>query len=468
MDAKIAQALRGLPSVDQLLSHTATAPLLEAYGHALTVEALQAALASARRAIRADNGDAPTPASLVEHAGVWLGDAIASSLVPIINATGIIIHTNLGRAPLSDAARAAIAAATAYSNLEFDLESGRRGSRTVHAARLIERVTGAESALVVNNTASAVLLMLTALCQGREVVISRGQLVEIGGGFRVPDVMAQSGAKLVEVGTTNRTHLRDYAAAMNENTGAILVAHHSNFKIIGFTTEPSLAELSGLAREHGVPLLYDQGSGALRDTAQYGVDAEPLVQDGIEAGADVVAFSGDKLLGGPQAGVLVGRRPVIDVLKRHPLARAVRPDKLCLAGLAATLDSYVRGRAEDDIPVWRMMAASVESLTAQAEAWATALRARGVEASVASDYSRVGGGSLPGQQLPTAVVVLRAADADALAHRLRHGAPRVVGRIRHGAVQLDPRTVQPDEQEGLLDAVTAAWHATVSGEEAQA
>jgi L-seryl-tRNA(Ser) seleniumtransferase len=286
---------------------------------------------------------------------------VAPSLAPLINATGVIVHTNLGRAPLSAQARAAVArVAAGYSALEYDLPAGERGSRSVHAASLLARLTGAEAAFVVNNNAAAVLLMLTALCQGREVIISRGQLVEIGGGFRVPDVMAQSGARLVEVGTTNRTHLYDYARAITPETGAILVAHHSNFKIVGFTSEPSLAELAALAREHELLLLYDQGSGALLDTAAYGLDPEPLVQDALAAGADLVTFSGDKLLGGPQAGILAGRRDLVAAVARHPLARAVRPDKLCLAALSATLVAYLTGRAPEQIPVWQMIARPAE------------------------------------------------------------------------------------------------------------
>nr|MBP6803989.1 L-seryl-tRNA(Sec) selenium transferase [Chloroflexota bacterium] len=316
--------------------------------------------------------------------------------------------------------------------------------------KLLTRLTNAEAASVVNNNAAAVLLMLTALCQGREVIISRGQLVEIGGGFRVPDVMVQSGAKLVEVGTTNRTHLRDYAAAITENTAAILVAHHSNFKIIGFTTEPSLAELAELAHAHNLVLLYDQGSGALLDVAAYGLEAEPTVIDGLTAGCDVVAFSGDKLLGGPQAGILCGRADLLSAIKRHPLARAVRADKLALAALAATLTHYLKEEAETAVPVWQMIARSTNELGDVADTWAAHLQEQGIAAVVVDGFSTVGGGSLPGTTLPTRLVAIDAANPDALAAALRAQSPPVIGRIQDGRYLLDPRTVLPDQPGTLI------------------
>ncbi|NKQ36945.1 MAG: L-seryl-tRNA(Sec) selenium transferase, partial [Chloroflexi bacterium] len=321
--------LRSLPSVDKLLQSTAVSPLLAEYGRNLTVEALRQSLEQTRATILSGAlAETVTDEMVVAAAVTWLNDFLASTLYPVINGTGVIVHTNLGRTPLSQAALAAMqAVGQGYSTLEYDVAAGKRGSRAVHAEQLLQRLTGAEAALVVNNNASSVLLMLTALCQGREVIISRGQLVEIGGGFRIPDVMIQSGAKLVEVGTTNRTHLRDYANAINENTAAILVAHHSNYRIIGFHTEPELADLAALAHEHSLPLLYDQGSGAFLDTAVYGLEHEPTVLEGLAAGCDVVAFSGDKLLGGPQAGILAGRAAYIAPCKKHPLARAVRADK---------------------------------------------------------------------------------------------------------------------------------------------
>jgi L-seryl-tRNA(Ser) seleniumtransferase len=302
-----------------------------------------------------------------------------------------------------------------------------------------------------------VLLMLTALCRGREVIISRGQLVEIGGGFRVPDVMAQSGAQLVEVGTTNRTHLRDYAAAVTERTAAVLVAHHSNFKIVGFTSEPSLAELAELAQAHGLLLLYDQGSGAMLDTGAFGLDPEPTAPDSLQAGVDVIAFSGDKLLGGPQAGILCGRRELIDTLARHPLARAVRADKLCLAALTATLNHYLTGRALDEIPVWRMIARPLETIEAQAGAWAARLQESGVRASVVEGQSTIGGGSLPGATLPTWLVAVSHTVPDALAAALRAHQPPVIARIGDGRLLLDPRTVLAGQEEELIRGVIGNW-----------
>ncbi|MBP7592307.1 MAG: L-seryl-tRNA(Sec) selenium transferase [Chloroflexi bacterium] len=443
--------LRELPSIDRLLRLPVTIDLQAEYGRSLTLEALRATLDKQRTAVLAGATSLPMTAMLVQAAREWLEAWFTPTLTPVINATGVIVHTNLGRAPLSETALAAVTAVSrGYATLEYDLEAGQRGSRSVHAEKLLTRLTNAEAASVVNNNAAAVLLMLTALCQGREVIISRGQLVEIGGGFRVPDVMAQSGAKLVEVGTTNRTHLRDYAAAITENTAAILVAHHSNFKIIGFTTEPSLAELAELAHAHNLVLLYDQGSGALLDVAAYGLEAEPTVIDGLTAGCDVVAFSGDKLLGGPQAGILCGRADLLSAIKRHPLARAVRADKLALAALAATLTHYLKEEAETAVPVWQMIARSTNELGDVADTWAAHLQEQGITAVVVDGFSTVGGGSLPGTTLPTRLVAIDAANPDALAAALRAQSPPVIGRIQDGRYLLDPRTVLPDQPGTLI------------------
>ncbi|MBK6326827.1 MAG: L-seryl-tRNA(Sec) selenium transferase [Chloroflexi bacterium] len=443
--------LRELPSIDRLLRLPVTIDLQAEYGRSLTLEALRATLDEQRTAVLAGATSLPMTAMLVQAAREWLEAWFTPTLTPVINATGVIVHTNLGRAPLSETALAAVTAVSrGYATLEYDLEAGQRGSRSVHAEKLLTRLTNAEAASVVNNNAAAVLLMLTALCQGREVIISRGQLVEIGGGFRVPDVMAQSGAKLVEVGTTNRTHLRDYAAAITENTAAILVAHHSNFKIIGFTTEPSLAELAELAHAHNLVLLYDQGSGALLDVAAYGLEAEPTVIDGLTAGCDVVAFSGDKLLGGPQAGILCGRADLLSAIKRHPLARAVRADKLALAALAATLTHYLKEEAETAVPVWQMIARSTNELGDVADTWAAHLQEQGITAVVVDGFSTVGGGSLPGTTLPTRLVAIDAANPDALAAALRAQSPPVIGRIQDGRYLLDPRTVLPDQSGTLI------------------
>ena len=426
--------------------------LVADYGRSLTLEALRHALENTRQTILTGNGRSPSETELAQTAQEWLEDLLAPTLQPVINATGVIVHTNLGRAPLSRAALDAVQAVSGgYSTLEFDLDSGKRGSRSVHAENLLVRLTESEAATAVNNNASAVLLMLMALCQGKEVIISRGQLVEIGGGFRVPDVMEQSGAHLVEVGTTNRTHLRDYENAINENTAAILVAHHSNYKIIGFTTEPSLPELAELAHKHNILLLYDQGSGSLLDTAPYGLEPEPTVLDGLQAGCDVVCFSGDKLLGGPQAGLLCGRGDLISQIKRHPLARAVRADKMALAALSATLELYLTDRALTEIPVWRMIARPLAAIEADAERWTVYLQERGVAAAIADGRSTVGGGSLPGTSLPTKLVAIEQINVEKLAANLRDQPIPVIGRIQDNLFLIDPRTILPEQVEILLE-----------------
>lgn len=442
---QIAQ-LRQLPSVDRFLKQVA--PLIDLYGREMVTAAVRDVLAQLRSAIRGGSADIDlsTPA-LSQQVSRQLADQIAPTLFPVINATGVIIHTNLGRAPLSENAIAAIEqVARGYSNLEFDMTSGKRGSRSVHAVDLVQKLTGAPAATVVNNSASGVLLMLSALCAGKEVIVSRGQLVEIGGGFRMPDVMRQAGVTLVEVGTTNRTHLRDYANAITANTAAILSIHHSNYKIIGFTTEPSLHALATLSHQYELPLLFDQGSGALLDTTSFGLEQEPLVQTSVADGCDVIVFSGDKLLGGPQAGVICGRSDLIATIKRHPLARAVRPDKLAYAGLAATFDSYVRGKALEEIPVWQMLSQSVAEIEDVATRWCAKLREAGIRAAVIDGQSTIGGGSLPGQSLPTKVVAIEVEKPDLLAEKLRFGKVGIIGRIHQNTLLIDPRTVLPHQR----------------------
>jgi L-seryl-tRNA(Ser) seleniumtransferase len=452
------EKLRQLPSVDRLLGEDATQQLVAAYGHDQTVDALRATLDAVRNEVRA-GADVPDVATLAARADAFLQARLAPTLRRVINATGVIIHTNLGRAPLSAAARAAMeAAAGGYSTLEYDLEAGGRGHRTAHAERLLCELTGAESTLVVNNNAGAVLLALAGLARGKGVVVSRGQLVEIGGGFRVPDVMAQSGARLIEVGTTNRTHLRDYAGALvaDEDVALILRAHHSNFRIVGFTAEPSLAELVALGTEHGLPVMDDLGSGALLDTTEHGLAHEPTVQESVTAGAAVVCFSGDKLLGGPQAGIIVGKTEHVDPLKRHPLARALRADKLCLAGLQATLLHYLKGEATEQVPVWRMIATPLLEIERRARRWRQSLRRASVEAEIVDGESTVGGGSLPGETLPTKLVALAIPHPDQLAAALRAADPPVVARIEEDRLVLDPRTVLVEEEKELLRAVKEA------------
>ncbi len=446
------QALRALPAVDSLLSAPEAAHLIAGHGRAPVLAALRAALEAARTGIRA-GGRAPDRAALLAEAAAILDRQGAPTLRPVINATGVILHTNLGRAPLSAPALAAVQeAAAGYSTLEYELEPGRRGKRDVHAIRLLREVTGAGDGLVVNNNAAAVLLILMTLAQGREVIISRGQLIQIGGGFRVPDVMAQSGAILTEVGTTNQTDLADYAAAITDRAALILVAHASNFKQIGFTAQPDLAALAALAHAHGLPLVYDLGGGALLDTAPYGLAHEPIVGEALTAGCDLVCFSGDKLLGGPQAGLIVGRADLAAALRKHPLARAVRMDKLGLAALVATLESYRRGRALAEIPVWRMISAPAAEMRQRAGRW----RRQIGTGRVMPAESAVGGGSLPGESLPTCVLALETDHPDALAAALRGGPEPIIARISDNRVLLDPRTVLPGQDRALVAGVRAA------------
>lgn len=439
--------LRQLPSVDKLLNYPRMLLLTEQYGRAQVVAVIQQELAAVRanpqQYTQEDLGE-----NLIVRTGGILEEQAGGSLVRVINASGVILHTNLGRAPLSHSAIEAMQqAAAGYTNLEFNLESGRRGSRSIHARDLLCRITGAEDALVVNNNAAAVLLALSTLAKRRAVVISRSQLVEIGGGFRVPDVMKQSGARLVEVGTTNRTKLKDYELALEAGAALVMRAHTSNFKLVGFTEQPELDELGDLAHRYGVPVLDDLGSGALLDTAAYGLSHEPMVQESLRAGVDLACFSGDKLLGGPQSGILVGRAELIAKLKRHPLARAIRADKLCLAGLSATLQHYLKGDAEHEIPVWRMISADAQLLRQRADSWQQRLG----QGEVLYAQSTVGGGSLPEEMLPTFVLALHIPHIEQAAARLRKGSTPVIARVQDGKLLLDPRTVLLEEEDQLIE-----------------
>lgn len=364
------------------------------------------------------------------------------SLRRVINATGVILQTNLGRAPLGARAIAAMAeVSVGYSNLEFDLASAERGSRHDHLRELLRTTTGAEDAIVVNNNAAALLMVLQVFAAGREVIISRGQAVEIGGGFRIPDILRQSGAILSEIGTTNRTYARDYEAAWSENTAAILRVHTSNFKVVGFTAEASLAEMAAIAHGRGGLLIDDIGSGCVVDTSPYGIAREPTVQDSLAAGADLVLFSGDKLLGGPQCGIIAGRQDLVAQLRQHPLARALRVDKLTLAALDATLRSYRDGTEGRDIPVWRMLGTNPAAIKRRARRWAAA----GTAGSVVASKSMVGGGSLPGEGVPTWCAAFALLHPDSVANALRQLDPAIVGRVEDGLLLLDPRTVDPGD-----------------------
>ena len=442
---------RTLPGVDALLSDPRIAPLVEQRSRRLVLDFIRTALSDARRAIAAG---APAPSTDDIIAAVAAQARAYARPWPrrLINATGVVLHTNLGRAPLSQAATAAIqAAAQGYSELELDLASGRRGSRQARISELVSRATGADAALVVNNNASAVMLGLAAIAAGKEVIVSRGEAVEIGGGFRVPDVLRQSGATLVEVGTTNRTYARDYETAITPNTGALLAVHASNFRVMGFTHTPQIAELVDVGNRHNIPVLHDLGSGCLLDTTEFGLAHEPMPQESVSVGVGISFFSGDKLLGGPQAGIIAGKRELIDIVARHPLARAMRIDKLSMAGLAATLMHYISGEAVAAIPIWQMIAAPDDDLKSRARQWATAL---GESASVTESQSTIGGGSLPGETLPSWVAAIdcRAVNggADEIAKRMRQSSAPVIGRIESERILLDPRTVLPTEDDALL------------------
>jgi L-seryl-tRNA(Ser) seleniumtransferase len=446
-------SLRSLPSVDTLLQTEPVSTWIAEFGRPLTLAAIRDVLAGVRAHYQ-EGQAVPGVESLLAQIQAQLNAQTAPTLIPVINATGVILHTNLGRAPLSRAAtQAMLDVAAGYSNLEFDLPSGKRGSRLIHAEALLKQITGAEAALVVNNNAAAVMLALSALAKRKLAAIARSQLVEIGGGFRVPDVMKQSGAKLLEVGTTNRVHLRDYEQAITDGAAVILRAHRSNFAIIGFTSEPELTEIAALAHQHGLPVLDDLGSGSLLDTARYGMAHEPTVQESLAAGVDLVCFSGDKLLGGPQAGILVGRADLIAACKKHPLARAIRADKLCLAALSATLLHYLKDEAEREIPIWRMISAPLDAIRTRAETWQTALG----NGEVVAAQSTVGGGSLPGESLPTFVLALAQPSPARFLAKLRQFTPPVIARLENDKILLDPRTVLIEQETALLAAIQSIW-----------
>jgi L-seryl-tRNA(Ser) seleniumtransferase len=472
------ESLRALPSVDALLRTPEARALRERVG-AEHLTALARSVTEELRARMRARDEAPsregreeppaegaTRAALLAEAARRLVRAArleeARGLRRVINATGVVLHTNLGRAPLSAAARRAVSVeAAGYCTLEYDTETGARGRRGARAEELLAELTGAEEALVVNNCAAAALLVLSALARGGETIVSRGELVEIGGDFRVPDVMAQSGATLVEVGTTNRTRLSDYERALNERTRLLMRVHPSNYRIVGFTAAPALEELARLAHARGLPLYEDAGSGALVDLAPFGLSGEPVIRESIDAGADVVTFSGDKLLGSAQAGLVVGRREIVERLRRSPLYRALRADKLALAALEATLDSYRRGEAAREVPALRMLALTRGEVEARARAFTRRLRRRvaegGVSVEVIEGESAVGGGSAPTTHPPTALLALThpSLSASALDEALRRGSPPVVARVLGDRVVVDLRTVAEEEEPELTDALAS-------------
>ena len=446
----MSSSFRAIPSVEAVLSElrgNATGP------HALALEAARTAIARAREAVKA-GASAPDLATISAEAEGILARLARPSLRRVVNATGVILQTNLGRAPLSARAMAAMTeAARDYTNLEFDVAEGKRGSRHEHVRDLLRRTTGAEDGLAVNNNAAALLMALQVFARGREVIVSRGEAVEIGGRFRIPDVLRESGARLVEVGTTNRTYVQDYADAITEETAAILRVHRSNFQITGFTARPELEELAALARERGVLLIDDLGSGCLVETADYGVEHEPTVRESLDGGADLTLFSGDKLLGGPQCGLITGRGELLAELRSHPLARALRIDKLTIAALNATLMAYVAGTEREEIPVWRMLALEQDQLEPRARAWA---EAAGDEGRVVESRTMIGGGAAPGTGRPTWCAALRTErGAEWLARALREADPPVVARVEGGETLLDPRTVAESDDSDIAATIAA-------------
>ena len=448
---------RHLPSVDRILDDERIRRLAESYPHERLLRLARQQLEVERRAITAGRQHVSSLEEIVEAVVACLRALEKPSLRPVVNASGVILHTNLGRASLSVESIAAMnTVAGSYSNLEFDLESGTRGSRNIHIEELLCQLTGAETALVVNNNAAAVLLVLTALAKRKEVIVSRGQAVEIGGGFRIPDVMRQSGARLVEVGTTNCTYARDYEQAINPRTAALLRVHSSNFKVVGFAAEVTIEEMAALGDRYGLAVFDDLGSGCFLDTAQFGLAPEPVVTRSVALGVGITCFSGDKLVGGPQAGIIVGKKELVAKLKRHPLARTVRIDKIRLAGLTATLLHYLKGEAPAKIPVWRMIAAPLDEVARRADKWADVL---GELAEVVDGETMVGGGSLPGGSLPTRMVAIRnrpgRTAAQSLSRKLRSQEIPVIGRISDDRLLLDPRSVLPEEDEIVCRALRA-------------
>jgi len=445
---------RRLPSVDRVLADERLKQIGEDYPRILLVNLVRQQLERERLAIAAGK-PASSLVKIVDSIRTQVRSLENPGLRPVINATGVILHTNLGRAPLSkEAAVAMDVMAKGYSNLEFDLDSGTRGSRQVHIEPLLCQLTGAEAALVVNNNASAVLLGLTALAKRKEVIVSRGQAVEIGGGFRIPDVMRQSGVKLIEVGTTNCTYVSDYEQAITPRTAALMRVHSSNFRLMGFTNEVTFENLVALANHNDLPVLDDLGSGCFLDTTKFGLAPEPMVPQSVALGAALTFFSGDKLVGGPQAGIMVGKKQFIDKLRKHPLARAVRIDKIRLAGLVATLIHYLKDEATTKIPVWRMISTPLEEIDQRARQWVQALNDL---AQVIEGETMIGGGSLPGGTLPTKLVAIGGKKgrntAQILSRRLRSQEVPVIGRISEDILLLDPRSVLPEEDEIVLQAL---------------
>jgi len=458
--------LRKLPSVDDLLKEDGPKQWLAAHPRVLVLDAIRAVLDRRRTSILRTGKDGTvdeqtlTQASILADAGALLQELSSPSLRPVINATGVVVHTNLGRSILSEAAiQRVIEVSRSYSNLEYDLPAGERGKRHVHIEQILTKLTGVDAATAVNNNAAAVLLCLNTLARGKEVIVSRGELVEIGGSFRIPDVMERSGALLREVGTTNKTHLKDYEKAINENTGLLLKVHASNYKIVGFTKEVSAEELAKLGRKHNLPVMWDLGSGSFVDLSTYGAGAEPTVQQAVRAGLDIVTFSGDKLLGGPQAGLILGRKTHLDAIRSNPLTRALRLDKMTLAALDATLSQYLdMDKAIKNIPTLWMLTQPMSEIVRKAELLASginSLASSGLTVTLRDDTSQSGGGALPTGVFPTRTVCIQhdRLSANQLETSLRLGKPHIIARIKEGMVIFDPRTLNDEEIGKIVEAV---------------
>ena len=461
--------LAELPSVDELLKGSDGTQWLASFPRTVVVQAIRDIIADERKKILAgEHPDTSSPA-LSFCISARIQKLSSFSLLPVINATGIVLHTNLGRAVLSEGAvKNVIAASRGYSNLEYDLDAGKRGKRHSHTTRILRQLTGADDALIVNNNAAAVFLSLAALAKDREVIVSRGELVEIGGSFRVPDVMAASGATLREIGTTNKTHLHDYRKAITEKTGLILKVHQSNYKITGFTEDVSIDQLAALGKEHGIPVMYDLGSGCLIDLKPYGIHGEPSVQEIMKSGADLVTFSGDKLLGGPQGGIIVGRQDLLEKIRKNPLARAVRVDKMTIAAFEATLMDYLDPeKALQSIPVLQMLFQSLETIKSRARKIAARLRKQivgngiALEIGLVRDSSKAGGGSLPEAEFETYAVSIdpKHITVNELETRLRTGSRPIIARIKDKVLLLDARTIQDQDIKELVRIVSSALRA---------
>ena len=455
----IKDKLRQIPSVEKVLESPELHRDIDKFSHTLVVSAIREAIKTARREI-AKSKEPVSLYSIIGKTKDILRDLTSSALQPVINATGVILHTNLGRAPMDEESLSFIQEVSAnYNNLEFDLKEGKRSKRGIFVEKLLCLLTSSDAALVVNNNAGAVLLILTAMAKDKEVIVSRGELVQIGGGFRIPEILSLSGATLKEVGTTNHTTVSDYTRAITRRTALLLKVHQSNFKMIGFTERPSIHDLVKLGKKHKLPIVEDLGSGVLLRTEDFHLTHEPTMTEALSAGADLICFSGDKLLGAPQAGIILGKRKYVEVLRKHPLHRALRLDKMFLAGLEKVLLHYLKGEATKRIPVWQMISTPLEALLARAGRIADVLKTSGIEISVKKSHSTIGGGSLPGEILPSMTISVNrpVISANRQSQLFREQTPPVIGRIEDQKFVLDLRTVFPHQDESLISAIKCTF-----------